>query len=350
MTTMNSIPLRRSGAPHRLRQVVGALAAVAAAVAAFGTGSVPAAHAEAAAVASAGCATPDRTAPGSSTLPFASGGQSGHYILDVPAGATGPLPLVLDLHGYLEPAEIQRTSSGLGEFGSTHGFLTITPQLDEPGFPRWDFTPGQPDVDWLSTLLTQVESTQCVDQRRVYAAGLSMGAFTSSALACRLSDRIAAVAPVAGLQDFQWCHPTRPVPIVAFHGTSDPIIAYTGGIGPNARYLPSPDGSGSAVRQQPGGPGVDGPGPQSIPDIATAWARRNGCGDAPTEQHVTRDVDLTTYPCPPAGTVELYSVLGGGHTWPGSSFASPEPLTGSTTQSISADAIIWDFFQAHPLP
>ncbi|WP_019927591.1 PHB depolymerase family esterase [Nocardia sp. BMG111209] len=345
----NSMSARRAGSSRQRRRIGAVLAAVVAGAATLSAVETVTAQADPAVVASAGCGAADRPAGGSSTAQFASGGQTGHYLLDVPAAADGPLPLVLDLHGYLEPAEIEHGSSGLGDFGIAHGFVTVTPQLDEPGLPRWAFAPGEPDVDYLSDLLTHVEATACVDQRRVYAAGLSMGAFTSSALACRLSDRIAAVAPVAGLQDFDWCRPTRPVPVVAFHGTADPIIAYTGGVGPNARYLPAPDGSGSVV-QQDGGPSVQGPGLQSIPDNAAAWARRNGCGATPAQTHVTPDVDLTTYPCPENGAVQLYSVIGGGHTWPGSAYAFPAALTGTTTTSISADQIIWDFFRAHPLP
>ncbi|MCX4092395.1 alpha/beta hydrolase family esterase [Nocardia sp. alder85J] len=348
MSRVSNSP-RATGSPSGVRRGLGIVAAAAAAVAVTTTltGHNAVARADDPAAPSAGCGA-TATAAGSSTHQFAAAGETGHYLLDVPPGADRPTPVVFDLHGYLEPAELERSSSGLGDFGSKHGFVTVTPQIDEPGLPRWDFTPGSADVDYLSDLIGNVASTLCVDQRRVYVAGLSMGAFTTSALACRLSDRIAAVAPVAGLQDFDWCHPTRPVPVVAFHGTGDPIVSYTGGPGPNAAYLPAPDGS--TARAENGGPAVNGPGPQSVPDDAVAWARRNGCGTTPARQHVTPDVDLTTFDCPADGTVELYSVLGGGHTWPSGSLPSPEALTGSTTHSIDANQIMWDFFQAHPMP
>ncbi|WP_024800310.1 PHB depolymerase family esterase [Nocardia sp. BMG51109] len=297
--------------------------------------------------ASPGCAGP-AAVPGTSRQQFAAAGKSGSYAQDVPA-ADAPLPLVLDLHGYLEPAEVQRAMSGVAQFGIEHGFATVTPQIDEPGLPRWDFAENSGDITYLSDLITHVESALCVDQRRIYVTGLSMGAFTTSSLACRLADRIAAVAPVAGLRDFSWCEPARAIPVVAFHGTADPIVAYTGGAGPNARFLPSPDGSGSAGgRDRPGG--VDGPGEASIPDNAAAWARRNGCEPEPVRLQVAADVTLSSYACPEHADVEFYSVVGGGHTWPGAvSSISPEPLVGTTTGSISANQIMWDFFRAHPL-
>ncbi|MGW0007140.1 alpha/beta hydrolase family esterase [Nocardia grenadensis] len=105
--------------------------------------------------------------------------------------------------------------------------------------PRWDFGPGSADIGYLADLLTEVESTLCVDTRRIYATGLSMGGFTTSSLGCQVADRLAAIAPVAGLTDFDWCTPARPVPVIDLHGTADPIVAYEGGTGPNARLLPS---------------------------------------------------------------------------------------------------------------
>ncbi|WP_063066013.1 alpha/beta hydrolase family esterase [Nocardia violaceofusca] len=298
---------------------------------------------------SPGCSASHPT--GTSIESFAAAGKSGTYILDVPA-VTAPLPLVVDLHGYLEPAALEYAGTGLGSFGMANGFATVTPQLDEPGVPRWDFGDHSADIAYLSDLLTHVEANRCVDERRVYVTGLSMGAFTTSSLACQLADRIAAVAPVAGLQDFAWCDPVRAVPMVAFHGTEDPIVAYTGGVGPNAKYLPSADGTGSAAQRgdtRPGG--VNGPGPVSIPEQAAAWARREGCGVPPRQQQVAPDVVRYTYPCPDRTAVQLYAVVGGGHTWPGTaSVISPEPLVGRTTTAISANRIIWDFFRDHPLP
>ncbi|MEU1996564.1 PHB depolymerase family esterase [Nocardia gamkensis] len=302
-------------------------------------------------VASSGCDVP-AAAPGRSTPRFVAGDKAGTYIQDVPRTEQGrPAPVVFDLHGYLEPAELEHVGSGISALGAAEGFVTITPQLEQPGLPRWDFGEGSGDIAYLSDLMSHIESSLCVDRRRIYVTGLSMGAFTTSSLACQLSDRIAAIAPVAGLQDFAWCRTERPVPVVAFHGTADPIVAYTGGTGPNARFLPAPDGSGSVVRPDgTGRPGITGPSSASIPAQAAAWARRNGCGPDPIGRQIASDVTLSSYPCPAGTAVEFYSIIEGGHTWPGNpSVVSPVPLVGATTASISADEIMWDFFVAHPL-
>jgi len=261
------------------------------------------------------------------------------------------MPVVFDLHGYVEPASFEHMGTDLGAFGDSHGFVTITPGLTQTGPARWDTGPNSTDIKWLGNLLTHVESSLCVDQRRVYVTGLSMGAFASSAVACELSNRIAAVAPVAGLQAYPWCHPTRPVPVVAFHGTADPYVNYNGGPGPEALKLPAPDNSGKTIGQEiNGNVSASGVLTQSIPSQVATWAKRNGCGDKPTTARVTSDVNRETFPCPSDASVQFYIVAGGGHTWPGGAAdVYPASLVGKMTTSISANQIMWNFFQAHPL-
>jgi polyhydroxybutyrate depolymerase len=290
---------------------------------------------------SSGCGIP---APptGHTTQSFSISGRSGTYIRDIPAAATtgDPMPLVFDLHGYLEPAPLEHLYTGLADYGDTHGFITITPQTGNSPLPIWDTgstTGDTTDTRYLSGLITHLESTLCIDRRRVYVAGLSMGAMTAMAVACQLSDRIAAVAAVAGLETFPWCHPTRPVPVIAFHGTADPFLAYDGGLGPLTRSIPF-----TLTEALP-----------SIPGNAAAWAGYDRCRPHPTDRQVSTDVTLRTFDCPQRGTVELYTIAGGGHTWPGvppTVAAISAPIMGRTTQSINANQLIWRFFEEHPLP
>jgi polyhydroxybutyrate depolymerase len=154
------------------------------------------------------------------------------------------------------------------------------------------------------------------------------------------------------LQAFSWCRPSRPVPVVAFQGTADPFVSYTGGPGPNALKLPAPDGSGQTIGQElKAHPHASGnPLPQSIPTQVATWAKRNGCGSTATKTSVASDVTLVSYPCAAGSSVEFYVIRDGGHTWPGgTSGIYPPALVGRTTMSISANQIIWSFFQAHPL-
>lgn len=305
-----------------------------------------------AAAPSAGCGAAATAAqPGQQQSTILSSGAERSFYFHVPPAHDGvaPLPLIVDFHGYSEGAEIHVLMSGLGPFGDEHGFVTITPQGTGP-VPRWDTTLGSPDLVFVGDLLDHAEATLCIDTNRIFAAGLSNGAFMSSAVACAYADRVAAVAPVAGIRDVPGCAPARPVPVVAFHGTADGFVAYDGGLGEQALDLPAPDGSGRTLREV----GVQAtPDAQAapIPAITEAWAARNGCSGQERETRVATDVAVLTYGCPVGAEVELYRVDGGGHSWPGSDFsAQVASIVGATTFSIDADEVMWAFFQAHPLP
>jgi polyhydroxybutyrate depolymerase len=270
------------------------------------------------------------------------------YFRHVPPAYDGtkPLPLVLDLHGYLEGAVAHEVHSSLGAFGDQHGFVTITPQ-GLGAVPRWETSVGSKDVAFIGDLLDQVEQTVCIDEARVFVTGLSNGAMMTSVIACALAGRVAAVAPVAGVTDVKGCKPARPVPVVAFHGTADPFVAYDGGLGPAVANLPAPDGSGKTLGELGA---LDRPKGPSIPDVMRAWAHRNHCDGEAAETKIAADVTKVAFACPAGADVELYRVEGGGHSWPGSAFSKQiKNVVGPTTDSISANAVMWDFFRTHPL-
>ena len=259
--------------------------------------------------------------------------------------ATTPLPLVIDLHGYMEGAAIQRAMSGLETFAEEHSFLVLTPQgLGE--IPYWNAFANDgltDDVKFLRDLIDTTATGFCIDERRVYVTGLSMGAFMTSLVGCRLADRVAAIAPVAGLRFPTDCVPANPVPVVAFHGTADDYVTYDGHSGSGAESLSFNDETMSAFA---------GFVSQPVPDALEGWARAEGCATAPEEEPVTESVTLIRYgACDGGSVVELYRVDGAGHTWPGSEFsANIENVVGPTTFDIDANEIMWAFFLAHPLP
>ncbi len=319
-----------------------------------GTSGSSAKTASTAKAASKGCAATKAIAPGEEKVTTTSDGDERWYFRHVPPSYDGtkPTPVVLDLHGYSEGAAVHVKMSDLGAYGDQHGFITLTPQGSGTAVPRWDTALDSPDLDFIGKLLDEADDTLCVDKDRVFVTGLSNGAFLTSSVACRYADRIAAAAPVAGIRDIDGCDPARPVPVVAFHGTADTFVAYDGGYGSSVAKLPSPDGSGKTIGQG-AATTTTAPGaakPPTIEEITATWARRNGCSAKKTEQKVTSDVTLLAWSCPKGDEAELYRVEGGGHSWPGSAFSQQvASVVGKTTISISADEIMWKFFQAHPL-
>ncbi len=117
---------------------------------------------------------------------------------------------------------------------------------------------------------------------------MSNGAFFASLVGCRLADRIAAIAPVAGAMPLPACAPARPVAVLLTFGRADDIV------------------------------------PPSLMRAARDWwARVDRCGDG-------RERDGCTYfeRC----AADLVACEGPqAHTWP----------SGTTDR-------IWTFFASHP--
>ncbi|MEU3786387.1 PHB depolymerase family esterase [Streptomyces sp900129855] len=299
-----------------------------------------------------GCAAP--AAPGLTTLSVDLNGGTYPVTVYVPKGYDGhrSVPVVLDLHGSSSNAVEQLDRSDIKQASDKHGFLVVAPNGGTaypaggyawvlPGVPN---TSGQypgpqerDDIKFVSATLDAVEHGFCVDSRQVYATGYSGGARMTSLLACRLADRLAAVAPVAGLRagnpaaadpstvDPTTCAPSRPVPVVAFHGQADPVNPYAGG---------------GAVYWQ-----------YSVPVALRQWATLNGCriDRGPLERKLTEHVTRTAYAgCRAGADVQLYTISDGGHTWPGSSAVFPEGL-GKVTAEVNATEVMWQFFRQHVL-
>ncbi len=246
-----------------------------------------------------------------------------------------PTPLVLSLHGFASNAGQQMEFSQWNRVADEHNFIVVYPQgAGTP--PRWnsgriggqlaDFIQPTDDVAFIRALLNHLNETLCIDPARVYANGLSNGAGMSSRLACELADRIAAIGGVAGAYTPpDTCEPLRAVPVIAFHGLDDPISPYDGSeAGRDIALLP-------------------------IEAWAGEWAARNGCDSEPLIEAVTETITRRTFSgCDSGAEVILYSIAGGGHTWPGGG-VQPVFISGVVNREINASAIMWDFFAAHPL-
>ncbi|GAA4533844.1 PHB depolymerase family esterase [Amycolatopsis samaneae] len=277
------------------------------------------------AVPSAGCLLSSAVAPGA-TVPgkVVSGGIERTYLLHVPSGyrAHRPTPLVLSFHGHKRTSAYQESLSGFDSGNS----IAVYPQglAGTDGETAWTGAPYSnraDDVLFVSDLLNQLQGRLCVDPARVYAAGKSNGGGFTGVLACRMSGRIAAFAPVSGaFYDVgAGCSPARPAPILDFHGTADHTIPYTG----------------NAERKLP-----------PIPDWLAAWAKRDSCAATPVVRDLGKGVSVHTWPgCARGAAVEHYRLDGLGHVWP-----STQPnLDSETPAAMDATPVIERFFAEHPL-
>jgi polyhydroxybutyrate depolymerase len=317
---------------------------------------------------SVGCSRPASPAVTNERVDLSVNGAPRWYLLTTPApgapvvpasasvtasspGAPIPRPLVLDFHGLDEGAVLHSETTQFGALGQKDGFVVAFP--NGSGTPvQWDTTSHSPtnaDLVFVKTLLAQIEASQCIDTSRVYASGFSDGSFMASLLACTMSDTFAAIGAVSGLQLDPPCHTTRPVPVITFHGTADPILYFNGGIGTATlkRLIGLSGSAGSSTTSTTQPLQLDGPG---VPATVKAWAVKDGCRTSFTDTTVAPKVILRTYPCPKGTAVEFYIILGGGHSWPGSQYSqSISSITGTTTFAINATDLIWAFFQRFQL-
>lgn len=265
------------------------------------------------------------------------------FLLSAPTSDEEPLPLVLSFHGLFEGAEVHARTSDLSTVAAEEDFVVAFPNgTGNPVAWKAGDPDGNPDLTFTTELIDAVASERCIDTSRVYAMGFSNGAMMTSLVACALPDRVAAVAPVAGLTIIDGCEPDRPVPALTFHGTADPILLFNGGV--DASRLPG--GSGEKKPLPP--PDLDGEG---YPASVGTWAERNGCEADPTDDQVTEEVTRRTYDCPSGADVVFDIVIGGGHSWPGSDFTrSIESIVGPTTFDVDASRDAWAFFEPFRLP
>ncbi|MGH9031138.1 MAG: alpha/beta hydrolase family esterase [Acidimicrobiia bacterium] len=272
-----------------------------------------------------------------------SGGIERQFQLTVPETYDGrtPLPVVLGLHALSVPHQVVAGIIGFADMAARYDFIGVAPSGRLDGtIPYWLAAPtvDNHDVTFISDLLDLVEAELCVDPARVYSTGMSNGGQMSSLLACRLSDRITAVAPVAGVEFSGQCR-GRPVPVIAFHGTADPIVTYDGG-GLNATRISDANyWKGNVPEGLPLHPGVDA--------AMRTWASHNGCRHQPVEERVAPEVRRRRWTRCEADTV-LYVVDGGGHAWPGKPVPQFEASFGHATTQIDATTLIFQFFFEHP--
>jgi polyhydroxybutyrate depolymerase len=264
-----------------------------------------------------------------------SSAQKRKYVLYVPSSydRTRPTPLVISMHGAGGWPVQQMELSRWNELAETEGFIVVYPSGADTAGPRvWHVEEGpgpMMDVRFISDLIDKLEAAYHIDPSRIYANGFSNGGGMAFVLSCAMSDRIAAVGMVGAAQTlpWSWCKDHRAVPMIAFHGTADSFAKYNGGA------------SWVAPRPFP-----------AVPKWTANWARRNRCGAKPVESKVAADVSRGEYTnCADEAAVVLYTVRGGGHTWPGGK-PLPDWFVGPTSRSIDATSLMWAFFRAHPLP
>jgi len=261
---------------------------------------------------------------GTSEETISSGGVTRHYLLHIPSSYQqgNAIPLILNFHGYGSNSKQEENLTDMSAKADRENFTVVYPDGLDHAWHDGSGAEGDADKQFIHDLVANLESQYSIDPERIYATGISNGGGMANRLGCDMADLIAAIAPDSGAYNFwQNCNPSRPVPVLAFHGLDDNIVPYDGGT-PKAMEPP-------------------------IEEWAASWGMRNVCSSTPEVTTPTDGVTIHTWSgCKDHADVILYTLANHGHSWPGST-VMPKSIT---SQAVNATDVMWDFFKAHPMP
>lgn len=282
------------------------------------------------------------------------GGTPRYYQLHVPRSydPARPTPVVLVFHGGGGDPGAIRYESRMDATSDRGGFIVVYPAgtpsrrwitnrllVWNDGRPRADGTPSKvDDTGFVAALLIDLENLFHVDDRRIYACGFSNGAQFTYRLSKRLTNRIAAIAVVAGQRppnDKYDPPPSRPIPVMQFAGVKDRVAPYAGGATPSKA-------------------GIRGHAPP-VRETIRSWVDFNQCAPQPAEVvRVGKAVMQRFQPSAASCEVILWTLEDGGHTWPGGRVVPGVELIGlgkmgRVNQDINASDLMWEFFKEHAL-
>ncbi|MEA3446040.1 MAG: PHB depolymerase family esterase, partial [Bacteroidota bacterium] len=165
------------------------------------------------------------------------GNDNRYYLQHLPPTYDPVVPsaLVLALHGGFGSAPNLENQSGLSTKADQENFIVVYPEgiVGNFGIRTWNaggccgyaVDNNIDDVGFIDQLLDTLIAGLSIDTSRIYVTGMSNGGFMAYRLACELSHRIAAIAPVAATMSFD-CLPVNPVSIIHFHSYLDENIPY----------------------------------------------------------------------------------------------------------------------------
>ncbi len=280
-------------------------------------------------------------------------GTNRFYKVHVPSSYSkvNPVPVVLVFHAAAGHPDAIRYQSGMDSVSDENGFIVVYPagnkEMLADGLLRWNdgrnYIDGFPvyvnDVGFVKTLLDDLVRFFYVDAKRVYACGLSNGALFTNRIAKELSDRIAAIAVVAGQRSAYelFPPPSKPMPVMQFSGLQDIFAPYYGGSSYHGLEFYEFENTFEPVEE-----------------VIQSWVTFNGCPAEPAEVNRIGNAVQTVYgPCIDNVEVVLWTLEDGGHTWPGGNALPLPPLVtaliGNINKDISASVLIWEFFEKFQL-
>ena len=266
------------------------------------------------------------------------GARERWYEVDLPPQYDGrtPLPLVLDFHGGGGSPVAALRQTGFSALGARVGAIVVYPagtgRFGARRLLTWNAgtccgyaqRAHVDDRAFVHALLDTLVASYAIDTTRIFATGISNGGMMAYLAGCEDADRVAAIAVVSGELTVA-CHPARPVAVLIIHGTADQNLPYNGGVGSKAL---------ARHRVRP------------VSWAVSTWRALDRCPDAATTTAAGAVTHSVWAPCERGTAVELYTIHGGGHAWPGGQRMAR--ILDKPSDALDATEVAWGFFAAHP--
>ena len=292
-------------------------------------------------------ANPAQGTPGDYSYTLEHGGITRYYDVHIPSAYDGtkPMPAVIYLHG--GGGNIQSAyKDGMDKESDKLGFILVSPAgtgILKTKILTWNagywsgggccgyaLNHNIDDVGFISAMIDDLETKFAVDNKRIYATGISNGGMMSYRLGCELPEKIAAIAPDEPPAVPNGCAPKKPISVIHVQGTADPCTPYNGG-----------EGGGCL-------PGAEKLITQSAKEMVDTWKTFNHCTGNPKTTYQKGETNCISFSCDAGTEVTLCTVQGGGHTWPSGNQYLPADKVGPVSYDISFDQM-WTLLQAHHL-
>ena len=253
-----------------------------------------------------------------------------------------PVPLVLMLHGAGGTALLTEEHYGWDAKADQEHFIVAYPQalpkdLSEPYNFRqnptiWEDGSGRrsvkvADIEFLAGVIEDISKEHKVDPKKIFMTGFSNGASMTFRAGIELSDRLTAIAPVAGRLFLKNPQPKRPISLYFMVCDSDPLNPLNGGAGLNVW-------SRTKTYKPP------------MFDSMKAWIQLISADVASSQEIQLKGGKETIYRSKNNNLEAIYVIAKEqGHVWPGSKRELPEKLVGPDLSALNATDLIWNFFK-----
>jgi polyhydroxybutyrate depolymerase len=278
------------------------------------------------------------------------GGLMRKYKIHIPKSYDGKTtPLVIYIHG--GGGDMRAAyMDGIDKMSEKYGFILAIPEGTgeiKTGHMRATWNGGKwetgeccgdaDDVGFISEMIKEIKNNLNINDKMIYATGISNGGLMVNRLGCELADKIAAIATVAPAGLELNCNPSRPISVMDIHGTADPANP--------------PDGSNSrGIFSSESKSGFSKDYKRMTPyQVIDKWKKINKCSENKKQGYKHDKANCIVYnECSKGSEIELCIVKDMGHTYPSGLQYLPKSMVGPVSYDISFDQI-WTFFQRHPI-